>query len=415
MKNISKNMLLSWVLISMSYFAVIADYSTLTKNTWDTLTATNWNQLVENVKWIQTDSDLNVGIWTTSPTSLIGAPKLGILGWNEEDVKIYVQSQWNAPSTVWVSTTDWTNLLAIQAFPDSDSESVYGLLRSWMTRLTSFWENFVIASTSPIQFITNWTEKLRISEDWNIWIGITDPDTKLEVNGNIKIWPWDYDIYWDDYSIALGKWAAIWTGSSASFNNEAYLTHNTYWENTWWWKYRESDVWAWANLLNFAWWRFIFKVAPDWTKGQSIAWNTAIQVTDSGKVWIGWTEPIVPLQVEWQVRSIKTSTTDDAIIQSVQFQPGWAWAWMRSYVQDAASGDPYFKAVVNWETERAWWIDNSDDDNFKISRSGLIGSSDKLVINSAGNLKINALAWSWDSYACIDASWTIYRSTTACN
>lgn len=54
-------------LISLWFFSTTADYSTLTKNTWDTLTATSWNQLVDNVKWIQTDSNGNVGIWTDTP------------------------------------------------------------------------------------------------------------------------------------------------------------------------------------------------------------------------------------------------------------------------------------------------------------------------------------------------------------
>ncbi|MFC1478689.1 hypothetical protein ACFL57_04445, partial [Candidatus Margulisiibacteriota bacterium] len=63
-------------------------------------------------------------------------------------------------------------------------------------------------------------------------------------------------------------------------------------------------------------------------------------------------------------------------------------AYVRSYVQGSGSGDPVFRAVVNGATEWAWGIDNSANDEFKIAASGSLGSSDKLTIQTGGNVGI---------------------------
>ena len=59
-KKIAKNILVTGLLISLWAFAVTADYSSLSKTTGQTLTAANWTQLVDNVKWLITDSNGDV-------------------------------------------------------------------------------------------------------------------------------------------------------------------------------------------------------------------------------------------------------------------------------------------------------------------------------------------------------------------
>ncbi|MFC1595893.1 hypothetical protein ACFL4D_01240 [Candidatus Margulisiibacteriota bacterium] len=68
-------------------------------------------------------------------------------------------------------------------------------------------------------------------------------------------------------------------------------------------------------------------------------------------------------------------------------------ASIRTYVQGANAGDPYYKAVVNGVTEWSFGIDNSDSDKFKIAIGGALGTvNDKLTIDTAGNIGIGTTA-----------------------
>lgn len=242
MNILTKNLTISWLLVLSWYFAVTADYSSLTKNTWDTLTATNWNQLVDNVSWIQTDSSWNVGVGdflTDSKLSIwnfsawfnglsIYKPNAStnrFISLNSDNISSashWIYASWNDygdsfvvrwDGYVWIWTNNPTKKLDVEwwgSFKNvtaRDNDPIWlsiGNFHTWVQwsyidlRSNSYtndpWSVSIIAdplnaweSWWVIRFTHRWFwTSMIIDKDGNVWIGIDIPTEKLEVNGKIK-------------------------------------------------------------------------------------------------------------------------------------------------------------------------------------------------------------------------------------
>ena len=141
------------------YIAATADYSSLTKNTWDTLTAANWNQLVDNVKWIVTDSSGNVGIGSSS-----SAANLHVNWWVlTEGLSVMKTTDLSVPISIWNAWGNWNLYNTI-----STDQSPNAFL---IERCPAWW-----ACSRAITVLEN--------GDTGIWT--TDPKATLDVNWSIR-------------------------------------------------------------------------------------------------------------------------------------------------------------------------------------------------------------------------------------
>lgn len=173
-----------------------AVWNWLNAEAWDTLEIWKWNELVNKVKWIYTDSNWNVWVWVVSP-----------------EVPLHIKS-WN-----WISSTSpW--LWSIQIW---DYSWLHLAIDNNEIQVS---DNGVAAD---LYFQDNW---------WNVWIWTNAPNSTLDVNWEIKgnsfdIWlekvnntctntdvstwcmaycpAWKYIIWWSCY---------VWVSN-------AYLRHNT--------------------------------------------------------------------------------------------------------------------------------------------------------------------------------------------
>lgn len=104
-------------------------------------------------------------------------------------------------------------------------------------------------------FYTNWLERLRINQVWNVWIWTWTPISKLEVNWWIKIWN-------DSSSCNSVKW---WT-LRYSWSVIEYCNWIS-WGSVWWW---DADTLNWMSaseiIASSQWWSSM----RDWIS--NIAW-----------------------------------------------------------------------------------------------------------------------------------------------
>ena len=254
-----------WALLMLwfAYVSVTADYTWLTKTTGDTLTATSWNQLVDNVKGIQTDNDNNVWIGLTD-----GGSKLSIGGFApwENGLHIYRGTS---------STNKYINL-------KSDS------IASWSYWIYAEWNDLSDA------FVVRW--------DGRVWIGTTEPTKNLEienefdptlklvdssVNGNTvslyAAWHWQWwglvfnaDINGNTVDVT-GTWGTVF-----SITNDAYPTK------------------AW--IIDFDGNGGVFTIwvsdglASKWSV---VNYNKQLVINNNWNVWIWAVDPSYRLEVVW--------------------------------------------------------------------------------------------------------------------
>ena len=232
-KKLAKNILVTGLLIWAWAFAVTADYSSLSKTTWQTLTAANWNTLVNNVKWLVTDSNgdviinqnlevkswivealafkwdwslltwLDSLVWATGATWPQWEQWIQGLQWatwsvwlqGEQGLKWFTGATWPAGTTSWV---DWDWVVStswkVQLWNNWDSSFKELIVRREVNgsdEYSSFWVIWVtwdtfINSTKWFRVQVNQdvdsNPDLYISEDtWNVWIWTTDPNYLLHV------------------------------------------------------------------------------------------------------------------------------------------------------------------------------------------------------------------------------------------
>ena len=350
----------SLVICSLWYLAVTADYTSLTKNTGDTLTATNWNQLVDNVKGIQTDSNGNVGIWTD-----IASQKLHIKGWGQliqGSAGAVVTSSIMGDFNPYFQAVDNTNWVVAKL------QSLDNIWYTWTQSAHNF------------SLITWNSAKLSILDSsGNVWIWATTPTAKLHVSGiagtsgaarfDIQGWvSWHPQLYLEP--TANTSWAAFnIEARRASLDANAPLSLNANGGNVWIWTttpdskleiksgdlsqskhlaiYRNSDNYAstlslsrsnWSietptavNVAQTIWaitfdsydgtgykmtWMINSKLSSTWgwgsiqfyTTDSSGAIKPNVMIHENSNVWIWTTWPSAKLHVNWNIKIEENNT-----------------------------------------------------------------------------------------------------------
>lgn len=242
-----KSIISTWLLILFWYIWVTADYSWLVKNTGDTLTATNWNQLVDNVKWIQTGSNWFVWIGTTSP---------------ERELHI----SWVNPAII--INDEWT------------SDPVLFFRDAWVQ---TGWIRVDESDGNKLKIeTTNSNPAITITPSNDIWIWTTNPWKRLTVN-------WESEFQWyrtilnnENAQIRLwnqhanGSWG-IWISWDAS--HDFFITNHMTWNHVFWIDDSNDNISMVAQT----------------------SWN----------VWIGTFAPTDKLLVVWDITAKGSNTTDD--------------------------------------------------------------------------------------------------------
>ena len=436
MKNI---LIITWLIVG-SYFAVTADYSSLTKNSWDTLTATNWNQLVDNVKWIVTDSSWNVqlaqglwwvvgiwskdfpswnvrfnlwdwdvslwsDIWMSGQWRIDAAHNMIFYAWEAERMRI--SNTWN----VWIWTSDPQFILDMKSgswpiripqFGHIGNITTLGIPKAselWILMYYLSDENFAwIGSTSWWQIQYTWrshifrpySDTTTATDDksffmrwwWEFGIGIRNPDARLHVNA-WSMWAWVVDAaileaYWNSWT---DRWTGLVfkTGTSWTGSMDAARIQST-----------RYDSWIWTDLW--------FQVADD-----SGVLNTAMTISEGGAVWI-WTK--IPNR-ELEIKSLNWA----------QIRLSW-WSWVTNWNGIEMLTDTYNSYM--WLEESSWrlFIDNwSNGQDITISSSWMVwiwnlNPQSKLAVSGLPSGSTDSVAdWNLVWAVCITNTWNMYIDT----
>lgn len=190
MNNKNKNILISLILIVISYWLVSAWTNLSTVTNWTALTATVWNDMVtkvnetgNRVSWISTDWSSNVWIWTTTPTA-----KLQVSWWTT----ILQQEAWQTPTF----QNSWANYGSTFAPVGYFKDSMWVVHLRWLTNLWTIW---VCIFTLPVWYRP--TYKM-------LYVNIS----------NAAVWRIDIDTSWCVV-------AAIWSNLRFSLDWITFATH----------------------------------------------------------------------------------------------------------------------------------------------------------------------------------------------
>ena len=120
----------------------------------------------------------NVWIWIINPKA-----KLDVSG----DMNVSIDKKLNWDSRTWYNYYDYTQIASFsnKATPLSDRDPrVLSIAqdKDWSAVIRWVWRNIRLQAQA-------WT----LSIDWNVWIWTTNPQAKLDVNGDVKL-KWDLDI-----------------------------------------------------------------------------------------------------------------------------------------------------------------------------------------------------------------------------
>ena len=296
-KKLAKNIVVTCLLISLWAFAVTADYSSLAKTTGQTLTAANWTQLVNNVKWLITDSNgdvivnqnlevkswivealafkwdwslltgLDSLIWATGATWEQWIQGLQWATWSvwpqwEQGLQWFTGATWPAWTTSW---TDWDWIVSTDG-----KVWIWTTEAEWFLHINTLWteENLLlsrnwITNKFQLRVSNNWTKDnllitndnndnnwISIDQDWNVWIWTTDPNDKLEIKWE-NAWA---RIVWLPNWVASLKLLEDNTPSGFTFDyswtdNQLYLKWLTNWVETNVMSFQRStwNVWIWTT------------------------------------------------------------------------------------------------------------------------------------------------------------------------
>jgi len=194
----------------------------------------------------------------------------------------------------------------------------------------NFWDLKIAASSVDFTINDVGGEKLKITSTGNVGIGTTSPVEKMHIQDN------------SGANIILNS-------ATGAVKNGIYMTEGT--------TSTPKQVGAYvyydgvSNKFNIA-------------TGVGVPTDKLTILRDSGNVGIGTTSPENKLH-------LLTSTTD---------------ATQQLLIQNGSTGDAAIKFNISGDTY-SLGIDNSDSDKFKLS-AGNLGTNDRLVIDSAGNVGI---------------------------
>ena len=329
-----KKIIISLILSITWFIAVTADYSTLTKNTWDTLTATNWNQLVNNVKLVFSDNNGNVGINTTNPRRVATSSKALTIDWIWNttwpdiefiwnDVVAWANPHWRI---MFINNISWTPTMTsmIGGYWNSTGQGawdirIYTKNSTWSINQTMhIWGNgkVWIGSTAP-------TAKLNIIDTTASWNNIADSLSKsvftiqpeAPSSNTMRFWwtgawgiwiqvsnsngAWLYPIILNPYGWNVGIW-------NTSPNSKLEVTIDTVYNTGPWNLYLSNTadttalrIWV-DNTNNFTY---------IWAIEQWVNWNRNLAIQPLwGNIWMWLIDPDEKLEVRW---ALKLSHTDD--------------------------------------------------------------------------------------------------------
>lgn len=175
-------------------------------------------------------------------------------------------------------------------------------------------------------------EAVRIDSAGNVGIGTTSPDRELEVEGAGNVY--------------------IRATSRTDNDSTALELKNT--QETW-------------TIIN------------DDTNDDALEFQsdggTQVTILKAGNVGIGTTNPRVPLQVS------SNEIDTDFLIESGSAQA-------RMSINNTSTGDSQINFQLGNASKFTIGVDNSDSDKFKISGSSALGSNDRIVVDSSGNVGI---------------------------
>ncbi len=360
-------------ILSIWYWA----YSALSPvNTWDPLTKTIWNQMVDNIAdlntrvstlassgslWTSNGSDIsytawNVWIGTSAPEKSL---HIKTTAWNAElDIQTATKDKWgiyhddttedlrfwnlanvltlqkngkiwiwtaspwatfevNWPHTSWKGLiyANWTNHWYFMANAPANWEAWISIKNNgWL-----WWHMYRPASSWDLRFFDEISAKdvLSIKAGWNIWIGTSSPTQKLSMEDNSS---------YTALNIYNSKWSAWWAAAiQFGLNDGAFVTPDA--------ARIEWRVVANPNMaLDFKTYHWSLK-----TDMTLYNWN----------LWIGTTDPSLKLHVLWNAKIQSTSSSQAyATFAWTTWTVGWFWTsanwWLASWISD---GD----IVARWQ------------------------------------------------------------------
>lgn len=241
MNNKNKNILISMVLLILSYGFVNAWTNLSSVTTGDSLTATVWNDMATklNDAWqrasgIFTDGSGNVGVGTENPNS-----------------KLHV----NWAITLWSHViTKWSNwALVLNAWP-ADWLNQAGV---WFRKNNILWD------------VSSYIDLMRITETWNVWIWTISPWAKLQVS-----W-WETILQQESWITPTlqNSWVDYWVTYAPAwyFKDSMWIVHIR-------WLVKNGTIWTCVFTLP-AWYR------PTYRMLYSHISNSAISRVDIETNW----------------------------------------------------------------------------------------------------------------------------------
>jgi hypothetical protein len=229
---------------------------------------------------------------------------------------------------------------------------------TWWATITLWvsWDTvFATRQATTADSLVETDERMRITSTGNVWIWVTNPDAKLEINNTTTEFP-ALHIKWENWwTDTIWKWPWILLDNVGSWNypKTAWITYQA----------SNSDNWYTYNSgTDYAYVKFSRTNDPAnnatqmefWVQAWSGDASTAMTISPTGNVWI-WTDKpasLLHLQSSW--------TSSDATIRiNWTNSVGWTSAITeisatQDNTNDAASSSMVFKTrnLSDWITEK---------------------------------------------------------------
>ena len=247
-----------WLTVFSVAYAASISSTTDTVSSWDSITA-NWYQDVNNKLGGISVSGGNVGIWR-SPVDSSSFSRLLDIEW-PSGAATYYRKTWDIwHFVVWQGSSNQTYL----------------------------WNE----GNGPMRFATNNSEKLRITEDGNVWIWTTAPGARLDLSQNANL----SSSYLE---LSDSNNTAVWNKQLIYSNMKDYSTG---------WNYRPwafGYIKSWANATSNRKADYVVYLADN--DNVDLSYDEKFRITNNGNVWI-WTVSPFTLFWEWNTLHISWAT-----------------------------------------------------------------------------------------------------------
>lgn len=264
MKQQIKNWLIHWITFFLTvcilsvWYATISNVwtntSTLEVNTWSTLSATSWNQLLWNFEFLKSKTEnissnwWNIGIWVENPWQ-----KLSV-AWTIESI-----TWWYKFPDGTIQTTKAVSWKVLQVWYSSKSNS-WSALTSWNNFYTVPWLSVTLTPSSVNSkmlltlslygWVSSYQIKYRILRNW-VPVILWDGEGWRPVATWVVIpydtwWPWEYQLaflWWTYMDLPATTQPVTYEIQMAAYNwQTVYLNRSHMWQNSLAWWYDASPV-----------------------------------------------------------------------------------------------------------------------------------------------------------------------------